>query len=192
LLAAGLLALASHRVHASCADILPASGPPPTTVRFALINSDRFAAASISSCCLDPQTVAIYAGPAVARQMRSVGFPEHSDDAPEFWQPFSMARNAERMTRPLLMQLADSESLIALETFTALKAAGQPVEMFVFPRELHVKWQPAHRRAIYQRNIDWFRFWLQNRIDPDPAKTDQYQRWSAMKVRAEPAPTPDP
>jgi dipeptidyl aminopeptidase/acylaminoacyl peptidase len=155
-----------------------------TTVRFALINSDRFAAASISSCCLDPQTVAIYTGPAFARQMRSVGFPEHGDDAPEFWQPFSMARNAERMKRPLLMQLADSESLVALETFTALKSAGQPAEMFVFPRELHVKWQPVHRRAIYQRNIDWFRFWLQQRIDPDPAKADQYRRWTAMRVGA--------
>lgn len=155
-----------------------------TTVRFALINSDRFAAASISSCCLDPQAVAIYAGPAVAKQMRSVGFPEHGDDAPEFWQPFSMARNAERMTRPLLMQLADSESLIALETFTALKGAGQPVEMFVFPQELHIKWQPAHRRAIYQRNIDWFRFWLQRCIDPDTAKADQYLRWNAMREGA--------
>ena len=29
LLAGGLLALASHRVHAGCADILPAPGPPP-------------------------------------------------------------------------------------------------------------------------------------------------------------------
>lgn len=163
-----------------------------TTVRFALINSDRFAAGSISSCCLDPQGVAIYAGPAVAKQMRSVGFPEHGDDAPEFWQPFSMARNAERMTRPLLMQLADSKSLIALETFTALKAAGQPVEMFVFPSELHIKWQPMHRRAIYERNIDWFRFWLQQRIDPGAAKADQYQRWTAMKVHAEPAPSPYP
>lgn len=157
-----------------------------TTVRFALINSDRFAAASISSCCLDPQGVAIYAGPAVAKQMRSVGFPEHGDDAPEFWEPFSMARNAARMNRPLLMQLADSESLVALEAFTALKAEGQPTEMFVFPRELHVKWQPVHRRAIYERNIDWFRFWLQQRIDPDPAKVEQYRRWTAMKERSGP------
>ena len=90
------------------------------------------------------------------------------------------------------MQLADSESLIALETFTALKAANQPVEMFVFPHELHIKWQPAHRRAIYQRNIDWFRFWLQRRIDPDTAKADQYLRWNAMRegtvVVAQPVP----
>ncbi len=113
--------------------------------------------------------------------MRSFGFPAPGDEAPEFWRPFSLARNAKRMSRPLLMQLADSEALISLESFTALKEAGQPVEMLVFPQEFHLKWQPLHRRAIYQRNIDWFRFWLQGRIDPDPAKVEQYRRWTAMR-----------
>lgn len=157
-----------------------------TTVRFALINSDRFAAASVSSCCLDPSTVSTYTGPAFASQMRSAGFPAHGEDAPEFWQPFSLARNAGRIDRPMLMQLADSEALIALESFTALQAAGQPVEMFVFPDERHIKWQPAHRRAIYERNIDWFRFWLQGYIDPDPVKAGQYRRWNAMRERRNP------
>lgn len=154
-----------------------------TTVRFALINSDRFAASSVSSCCLDPSTVSTYGGPAFTRQMRGAGFPAHGDDAPEFWKPFSQARNAARMNRPMLMQLADSETLLALESLTELQAAGQPVEMFVFPNEQHVKSQPAHRRAIYERNIDWFRFWLKGEKDPDPRKSAQYDRWEAMRAR---------
>lgn len=154
-----------------------------TTARFALINSNRFAAASISSCCLDPQTVAIYTGPAFARQMRASGFPPPGDNAPEFWSPLSLARNARTVDRPLLMQLADSEALIGLESFTALKEAGQPVELYIFPDERHVKWQPAHRLAIYRRNIDWFRFWLQGKVDPEPAKAEQYRRWRLMGGR---------
>ena len=54
--------------------------------------------------------------------------------------------------------------------------------MYVFPDETHNKWQPAHRKAIYQRNLDWFGFWLQGKVDPDPTKTSQYERWQAMKA----------
>ena len=92
-----------------------------------------------------------------------------------------MVLNARAMTKPILMQLADEEYLLGLETFTALREAGQPVEMYVFPDEHHIKWQPEHRRAIYERNLDWFRFWLQSHVDPDPVKAAQYVRWSAMR-----------
>src|SRR3546814_3108759 len=90
---------------------------------------------------------------------------------------------------PLLMQLADSEAMLALETFTALREHGQPVEMYVFPGELHNKWQPAHRLAVYTRNIDWFDFWLRGYVDPDPSKSEQYERWRALRalVDEEPA-----
>ncbi|MDF1835794.1 MAG: hypothetical protein P1U62_13075, partial [Alteraurantiacibacter sp. bin_em_oilr2.035] len=46
--------------------------------------------------------------------------------------------------------------------------------------ETHVKWQPAHRQAIYERSVEWFEFWLMDRINCDPARAQQYRRWSAM------------
>jgi len=39
-----------------------------------------------------------------------------------------------------------------------------------------------------QRNLDWFRFWLQGYEDPDPDKHQQYVRWHAMKGAARKAP----
>ena len=69
----------------------------------------------------------------------------------------------------------------ALETFDALREHGQPVEMYVFAGEHHNKWQPRHRAAIYQRNLDWFSYWLQGRVDADPARAEQYRRWKAMQ-----------
>lgn len=152
-----------------------------TTTRFALINNDRFAAAAISSCCLEPHSMMTHGGIAQADWFRSVGFPPASRNDPAFWLPGSMAMNAERMDTPLLMQLSDDEYLQGLETFTALREHGKPVELYVFPGEHHNKWQPQHRAAIYQRNIDWFSFWLQDYIDPDPAKAAQYRRWEAMR-----------
>ncbi|PSJ42171.1 Atxe2 family lasso peptide isopeptidase [Allosphingosinicella deserti] len=156
-----------------------------STARFALINTDMFAAASISSCCIEPNTVMTYGGIAYADAMRAMGYPPATTPAPDFWRPYSMALNAGRMDRPLLMQLADGEYLLALETFTALREAEQPVEMYVFPGEHHIKWQPAHRRAIYQRNLDWFAFWLQDRVDADPGKAAQYLRWARMRLGAD-------
>jgi hypothetical protein len=41
--------------------------------------------------------------------------------------------------------------------------------------------RPAARYSIYQRNIDWLRFWLQDVVDPAPEKKEQYQRWAVMK-----------
>lgn len=154
-----------------------------STARFALVNTGRFAAASISTCCVEPKSVMTYGGIAYADAMRSMGYPPASRDDPAFWLPYSMALNAATMTTPLLMQLADEEYLLGLETFTALRENSQPVEMYVFPNEHHIKWQPSHRRAIYHRNIDWFRFWLQSRIDPNPAKAEQFERWETMRTR---------
>jgi hypothetical protein len=81
----------------------------------------------------------------------------------------------------LLLQLADDEYAMSLEAFTALREQGKPVDMYVFPDEHHNKVQPAHRLAIYERNVDWFSFWLQGRIDPDPAKADQYAHWRTLR-----------
>jgi dipeptidyl aminopeptidase/acylaminoacyl peptidase len=152
-----------------------------STARFALINTRMFAAAAISTCCVEPKSIMTYGGIAYADAMRAMGYPPATRDDPDFWRPYSIALNARAMDRPLLMQLADEEYLLGLETFTALREAGQPVEMYVYPGEHHIKWQPAHRRAIYERNLDWFQFWLQSHVDPDPAKAAQYSRWEAMR-----------
>jgi len=154
-----------------------------TTVQYALIHSDRFAAAAISTCCIEPKTV-MTQGIGWADWNRTVqGFPPASRDDPAFWRPVSLSVNAARIDSPLLMQLADSEYLQSLEAFTALRENGKPVEMYVFPDEYHNKVSPEHRLAVWTRSLDWFDFWLLHRIDPDPAKAAQYRRWDAMRAK---------
>jgi dipeptidyl aminopeptidase/acylaminoacyl peptidase len=153
------------------------------TVAFSLINTPVFAAAAMSTCCLEPVTTMAEGGIGWADQLRGLGYPPLTADKPDFWQPMSLARNAARISTPLLMQLSDAEFRLALEAFSALREQGGPVEMHVFPDEFHTKWQPVHRRAVYERNLDWFDFWLRGRTDPDPSKTVQYRRWRAMSHR---------
>ncbi len=85
------------------------------------------------------------------------------------------------MTAPVLFQPAASEYLIGMQFYTRLKQLGKPVEMIIYPDEGHIKHQPKHRLLVYQRNVDWMRFWLQEYEDPDPSKREQYARWRQLR-----------
>jgi dipeptidyl aminopeptidase/acylaminoacyl peptidase len=149
-------------------------------VRFALINSHLFAAASLSSCCID-ETSAVLVGPAWESYSRSVGYPPAFPVNRQFWKPGSLVLNAPSISTPLLMQLADREALYGIPSYVALRQYRQPVELRVFPDEYHIKWQPAHRAAIYATNLDWFDFWLKGVVDPAPGKEAQYRRWRHLR-----------
>lgn len=101
----------------------------------------------------------------------------------ELWQQISPALNVASISAPWLMNAPDSEYLAGLHTYIALRDAGRPVELHVLPNEAHIINQPAHRLAVYQRNIEWFKFWLHGVEDTDPAKRGQYERWRAMRER---------
>lgn len=107
------------------------------------------------------------------------GWPE-GPAAPN-WEELSPALNASKVTAALLINAPDREYIGGLQFYTALKEYRKPVEMVVYPDEGHLKSQPKHRAAIYERNVDWFNFWLQDREDPDPRKKDQYIRWRALR-----------
>jgi len=154
------------------------------TVQFALVNSTRFRAAAMSSCCDDPSSVHFAAGLGYLDATTAWGFPDSGDPAPSFWQRYSLAANADRVNVPLLLQLPDDEFRFGLETYVTLDQRDAPVDLYVFADEYHVKWHPAHRLAIYERAIDWFDFWLNGQTDPALAKRDQYARWRALAARA--------
>lgn len=97
------------------------------------------------------------------------------------WDTLSITRNADRVRAPLLLNVADHELVDALHPYTALEQAGRAIDMYVFPDEHHIKFHPAHRLAIYLRNIDWMNFWLRRSEDPDPVKTPQYEIWHGLR-----------
>ena len=152
-----------------------------SSVRFALIRSRRFAAVAISTCCVD-ETADDIVGPGWEKSSLTTGSPPSAPIDTEFWKPYSLALNAERMDTPILMQLSDFELLTGVHAYTALKAFDQPVDLYFYPDEYHFKWQPEHRMAVYARDLDWFSFWLQGREDPAPEKAAEYARWRAFRV----------
>lgn len=130
-----------------------------STVQFALINSSMFRAASVSGCCWDPFQDAIV-GPGAAEAFHESGWPKLIGYNSDFWAHMSLIENAQRISTPLLIQQSDDEFRGAITSYTALKQANRSVALYVFPNEHHVKWQPAHRLAAYERNLRWFDYWL--------------------------------
>jgi dipeptidyl aminopeptidase/acylaminoacyl peptidase len=146
-------------------------------VMYALFHMPRLAAAIASGTEFGPASTFLY-GLAGHDLLQRWGLDRW--DSPR-WDTLSITRNAERVYAPLLLNVADREMIDAMHPYTALEQAGRAVEMYVFPGEHHIKSEPAHRLAIYQRNIDWMNFWLRGVEDPDPAKAPQYQRWRSLR-----------
>jgi len=102
------------------------------------------------------------------------------DETPERWNRIAPPTDPRRLNAPVLMQLAEQEYRYALD-YAVPWIRGNVADVYVFPHEKHLKFQPRHKLAVYERNLDWFRFWLQGVEDPDPLKAPQYARWRQMR-----------
>lgn len=154
-----------------------------STIEFGLVNSTLFAAAASSSCCWDP-TVIARAGPAGARHFVETGYPKISENRPDFWNRISLVANASRIRAPILLQMADDEFMSALPGYTALREHHVPVDLYIFPDEHHVKWQPAHKLAIYKRSLDWFDYWLKDLRSATPERASELGHWDELRAQA--------
>ena len=152
------------------------------SAKYALIHSDLFALASLSTGYSGPQSY-WFAPSYVRSRIRRI-----LDDSLPFEGKFGKYLSAEnlgyharnRVFPPTLMQVADTELSHALFDHVLLKDERHPVEMYVFPDELHIKYRPVHRYNIYRRTVQWMKFWLQGETVDDPLDTGQYQRWSEL------------
>jgi len=104
------------------------------------------------------------------------------------WEELSPALQAAQTYGAVLINAPDVEYIPDLQQYWELRDRRRPAELWVYSDEEHTKHQPAHRLAIYNHNIDWYRFWLQDYEDPDPAKTAQYRRWEALRKLQEQGP----
>ncbi|BEV13169.1 Atxe2 family lasso peptide isopeptidase (plasmid) [Asticcacaulis sp. DW145] len=151
--------------------------------QWAILHSNVFSAAIMTNCCLDPILRKTLNGPQIIAKLKAeIGEPDLTDtDQLAYWKPMSMRLNADKMNVPLLLELSENEYMMATEGLTALSEKNKTVEAYVFPDEYHVKWQPLHRLAIYNRNLEWLDFWFKGVENPDPAKIKQNERWRKLR-----------
>ncbi len=95
------------------------------------------------------------------------------------WKQMSSSGDIGLISAPILMQLPENEMRQSIELVSKL-ATARMGELHVFPLAPHIKVEPRQKLAVYQRNLDWFRYWLKGEVDPDPAKSAQYERWRLL------------
>src|SRR5262249_45009055 len=143
----------------------------------AYFTSRSFRAISSATSASEP-SILFVSGPARGQVSQIMGLVPPDDPR---WKQLSPGMNGRADLPPLLWQSGDGEANINVESWTRLRQAGAQVEWLQYPGEGHSRTQPAHIWWVYERNVDWFRFWLKDEEDPDPRKLDQYKRWSAMR-----------
>lgn len=142
-----------------------------------------FAAAATSGAGHDP--VIHYYGASRYRDVNRLGIGDPFGPAQGAWREISPMLNAARIRAPLLIQASDFEYSLAVPLFLTLRSMHKPAELIVYPDEWHLKVQPVHRLRVYQRNVDWFRFWLMGAEDPADDKREQYARWRSLRTAGE-------
>lgn len=72
----------------------------------------------------------------------------------------------------------------AWQWFSSLQLLKKPVDFLWLPRGKHTLVLPWERRASLETNVDWFDYWLNDKIDPDPTKVEQYRRWQELRTQS--------
>lgn len=111
-------------------------------------------------------------------KMWQLGSPQ---ETPSRWEQASPVQHIDQIRAPLLFQVPEQEFRLGLD-YAAPLIRRKQADMYVFPEEAHIKFQPKHKLAVYERNVDWFRFWLQGYQDSSPGKADRYKTWTDMRA----------
>ncbi|MGN6790179.1 MAG: Atxe2 family lasso peptide isopeptidase [Rhodanobacteraceae bacterium] len=147
-----------------------------------LIHSDVVTAASMASPTTSPMYYLLGSniGEPFLSMLRTNWQLSAPNETPAQWQQISPTLNLGKISAPILMQFPEQEYMFGLDYAIPLMRSLR-ADVYVFPNEPHNKFQPRHKLAVYERNLDWFRFWLQGYEAPDPAKRMQYAHWQKMK-----------
>jgi dipeptidyl aminopeptidase/acylaminoacyl peptidase len=126
------------------------------------MHSDLLKAVSLSSMLFEPAYYWFNGAPgrdfhAKLGEWWGLGAP---NETPARWKEVSPALNTDRIKAAVLMQLPEQEYRYNLELIARLSETKTPTEVYVFPDEPHVKFQPRHKLAVYERNLAWFKRWL--------------------------------
>jgi dipeptidyl aminopeptidase/acylaminoacyl peptidase len=149
------------------------------------VNSDLLAAASITGATLS-RSMYLHGSlkgkefMSRAHKVWQLGPP---DETPEQWKRIGLEFNVNKIKAPVLMQVPEQEYVWLLDSAVPLMLQHK-ADLYVFPEAPHFKFQPKQLLAANERNVDWFRFWLQDYQDPNPEKNGQYAVWREMKARA--------
>jgi dipeptidyl aminopeptidase/acylaminoacyl peptidase len=100
----------------------------------------------------------------------------------QLWLKRSPGFNLDKITAPLRIVGQGPANMATMwQPYAGLRYLKKPVDLMMLNTDEHVLTNPGVRLASQGGSVDWFRFWLQGYEDPDPAKTEQYDRWRILR-----------
>jgi hypothetical protein len=98
------------------------------------------------------------------------------------WVDHAPGFHLDQVQTPLRIETIGPVSVLEeWEIYASLWEQKKPVDFIYIPGGQHILQKPLDRMASQQGNVDWFRFWLKDEEDPDPAKVEQYARWRDLR-----------
>jgi dipeptidyl aminopeptidase/acylaminoacyl peptidase len=109
------------------------------------------------------------------------------------WMDYSVSFNLQNIHTPILMEEmgygayenvpneVPVDLAIRYELTRGLQRLRKPFELYYYPDERHQLDHPRARLASLERNVDWYRFWLQGYERQTPEDPDQYKRWRLLR-----------
>ena len=146
--------------------------------------SPKIAAASISAGVMADylQYMWFSAHPVVQQDFEWVTGAAPFGEGLQQWLKHSALFNIDKVDAPLMITAHGVEDLPGMwGPYAGLSRLNKPVDIVVLRNSEHIPSNPAARLATQGAIVDWFRFWLKNEIDPDPAKVEQYARWHKLR-----------
>ncbi|CAN7619681.1 Atxe2 family lasso peptide isopeptidase [Phenylobacterium sp. LjRoot164] len=158
-------------------------------VHYTLQRTARYAAAVADSGSHDMSFMALVPpGPRRATLQRMFSMRGLSPGPGDALSELAWSNKPERLQTPLLITAGAHQALIGFEGVQALIAADRPIEMKIFPEEMHIFYSPRRIVALQRLNRAWLEFWLLGREDPAGDVFEQYARWRTMRAKlSEPA-----
>lgn len=120
--------------------------------------------------------------PGMVRLERLIGAPYWGENR-DLWLQRSPNMNAHRVHTPLRFETYGTYVNPYWDMFALMQRHGRPAEMIHIPLAFHNLRRPQARYTSQQGNVDWFAYWLNGHVDPDPAKAEQYARWNELRTR---------
>jgi dipeptidyl aminopeptidase/acylaminoacyl peptidase len=143
----------------------------------------RFAAATIADG-VDESYVQSLLFPVVYKEAEKIYGAKPFGEGLRTWVDRAPGFHLDRIQTPLRIEAIGPASVLwEWELYTSLWAQKKPVDLIYIPGGQHTLQKPLDRMASQQGNVDWFRFWLKDEEDSDPAKVGQYARWRQLRAQ---------
>lgn len=152
-----------------------------------LVGMNRFKASSFAEGMPDMVVTYQLMGGYLNREVHDPIIGASLYDDPQRYVDISAALHMKGVSTAMLVEAGAWGAAISnLSLPKAAKRAGMPTEYVVYPKTPHNLSTPSLQREAAQRNLDWFRFWIDGVRDPAPGKAEQYRRWTDLQAPATP------